>query len=58
VARDVLIIGRFNFKKADEEKNAENLLILKGNKPLVHAYIRNYGEHRGHSEVYTGRMRR
>jgi len=50
-----LITGSFNFTKAAEEKNAENLLILKGNKPLVDRYIRNFEEHKGHSEEYLGK---
>ena len=58
VDRNVLITGSFNFTKAAEENNAENLLIMKGNKPLADAYIRNYNEHKGHSEVYMGRMSR
>jgi phosphatidylserine/phosphatidylglycerophosphate/cardiolipin synthase-like enzyme len=58
VDRNVLITGSFNFTKAAEEKNAENLLIMKGNKPMIDAYIRNFGEHKGHSEVYVGRMSR
>jgi hypothetical protein len=33
-------------------------MIMKGNKPLVDAYIRNFNEHKGHSEVYVGRMNR
>jgi phosphatidylserine/phosphatidylglycerophosphate/cardiolipin synthase-like enzyme len=58
VDRNVLITGSFNFTKAAEEKNAENLLIMKGNKPLVDAYIRNFSEHKEHSDVYVGRMSR
>jgi phosphatidylserine/phosphatidylglycerophosphate/cardiolipin synthase-like enzyme len=58
VDRNVLITGSFNFTKAAEEKNAENLLIMKGNKPLIDAYIRNFAEHKGHSDVYMGRMSR
>ena len=53
--RVTLISGSFNFTKAAEEKNAENLLIIKGNKPLTGRYIKNYLEHRSHSELYTGR---
>jgi DNA repair protein RadC len=30
-----LITGSFNFTRAAEEKNAENLLVIKNNKPLV-----------------------
>jgi hypothetical protein len=41
--------------KAAEKMNAENLLILKGNRPLVDRYIRNFDEHKGHSEVYQGK---
>ncbi len=50
--RSTVITGSFNFTKAAEEKNAENLLILKGNKPLVERYIKNFEEHMGHSEAY------
>lgn len=53
--RSILITGSFNFTKAAEEKNAENLLILKGNKPLVDRYIRNFEEHKAHSEGYQGK---
>jgi phosphatidylserine/phosphatidylglycerophosphate/cardiolipin synthase-like enzyme len=47
-----LITGSFNFTKAAEEKNAENLLIMKGNKTLVEMYIKNFNEHKSHSESY------
>lgn len=49
---EVLITGSFNFSKAAEEKNAENLLVIKGNKPLIEKYMENFKEHRGHSEPY------
>jgi phosphatidylserine/phosphatidylglycerophosphate/cardiolipin synthase-like enzyme len=52
IDRETLITGSFNFKKKAEKKNAENLLVLKGNKPLVDRYIQNFNEHKGHSEVY------
>jgi phosphatidylserine/phosphatidylglycerophosphate/cardiolipin synthase-like enzyme len=55
IDRSTLITGSFNFTKAAEENNAENLLIIKGNKPLVDRYIQNFNEHRGHSERYVGR---
>lgn len=55
IDRATLITGSFNFTKAAEEKNAENLLVLKGNKPLVQEYLRNFEEHKKHSEEYTGR---
>lgn len=55
IDRSTLITGSFNFTKAAEEKNAENMLVIKGNKPLVERYIRNLEEHKGHSEVYLGK---
>ncbi len=50
-----LITGSFNFTKAAEEKNAENLLVLKGDPDLVRKYLANFEEHLGHSERYEGR---
>lgn len=46
-----VITGSFNFTKAAEEKNAENLLIIK-DKALAKHYRENWGQHRGHSETY------
>jgi len=50
IDRQSLITGSFNFTKAGEERNAENLLVMKGNKPLLSQYIRNFEEHLQHSE--------
>ena len=50
-----LITGSFNFTKATEEKNAENLLVIKDDAELVKKYIANFEEHIGHSERYEGR---
>ena len=55
IDQSTLITGSFNFTKAAEEKNAENLLILKGNAPLVERYIQNFEEHKGHSQEYSGK---
>lgn len=55
IDHSVLITGSFNFTKAAEENNAESLLILKGNKPLVDRYIINFEEHKSHSEGYQGK---
>jgi phosphatidylserine/phosphatidylglycerophosphate/cardiolipin synthase-like enzyme len=51
---NVVITGSFNFTKAGEQSNAENLLILRSAK-LAARYIENFLEHRGHSEPYAGR---
>lgn len=48
-----MITGSFNFTKAAEEKNAENLLIIK-DKDLAGKYIENWKNQAGHSEVYKG----
>lgn len=45
IDRQTLITGSFNFTKAAEEKNAENLLVLKGNRALVDSYMLNFEEH-------------
>ncbi len=55
IDRKTLITGSFNFTKAAEEKNAENLLIISGNSPLVNRYIQNFELHKNHSERYYGR---
>ena len=55
IDRNTLITGVFNFTKAAEDKNAENLLIIKGNKPLVDRYIQNFNEHKEHSDKFPGR---
>ena len=52
IDRVTLIAGSFNFTRAAEEKNAENLLVIKGNKELVERYIKNFDEHKGHSSSY------
>jgi hypothetical protein len=47
----LLITGSFSFTKAAEQKNAENLLIIKS-KELAKTYIDNWMKHREHSEKY------
>ena len=46
-----VITGSFNFTKAAEEKNAENLLIIKSAE-LSKKYLDNWNRHRDHSERY------
>lgn len=55
IDRQTLITGSFNFTRAAEERNAENLLVIRGNKPLCERYIQNFVKHKNHSEVYHGR---
>jgi phosphatidylserine/phosphatidylglycerophosphate/cardiolipin synthase-like enzyme len=51
---ETVITGSFNFTKAAEESNAENLLIIHDRK-LADRYVKNWQEHDRHSEVYMGR---
>lgn len=53
---ETLITGSFNFTKAAEENNAENLLVIH-DKRLAARYTKNWQEHERHSEVYEGRGR-
>jgi len=54
IDKAVLITGSFNFTKAAEEKNAENLLVIRS-KELASTYIENWQRHKEHSERYSGR---
>jgi phosphatidylserine/phosphatidylglycerophosphate/cardiolipin synthase-like enzyme len=47
-----ILTGSFNFTKAAEEKNAENLLII-NDANLAKAYLQNWHAHEQHSEQYT-----
>jgi phosphatidylserine/phosphatidylglycerophosphate/cardiolipin synthase-like enzyme len=51
---NIVITGSFNFTKAAEESNAENMLILRDAK-LADRYLSNWSDHKAHSEVYAGR---
>lgn len=53
IDRNTLISGSFNFSKAAEDKNAENLLVIKGNQPLIFQYIQNFDHHKRHSEPFN-----
>jgi len=53
---ETVITGSFNFTKAAEEKNAENLLIIH-DKKIASLYAKNWQDHARHSEVYVGRGR-
>ena len=54
IDKEIVITGSFNFTKAAEEKNAENLLILK-NRKLAETYLKNWNKHKDHSEPYRER---
>ena len=54
IDQETVITGSFNFTKAAEEKNAENLLVIKS-KELANVYLENWYKHKEHSEEYGGR---
>jgi phosphatidylserine/phosphatidylglycerophosphate/cardiolipin synthase-like enzyme len=53
---ETVITGSFNFTKAAEENNAENLLVIR-DREMADLYARNWQEHERHSEPYLGRGR-
>jgi phosphatidylserine/phosphatidylglycerophosphate/cardiolipin synthase-like enzyme len=54
IDRDTIITGSYNYTKAAEEKNAENILIIKNDKALFSQYLENYETHQEHSSKNTG----
>lgn len=54
-ANPVVITGSMNFTYSGQFKNAENLLILRGNKPLAEAYAANWVRHKNHASPYANR---
>lgn len=48
-ASPTVVTGSMNFTYSGQFKNAENLLILRGNKPLADAYSANWQRHRNHA---------
>jgi phosphatidylserine/phosphatidylglycerophosphate/cardiolipin synthase-like enzyme len=51
---ETLLTGSFNFTKAAQEKNGENLLIIR-DPALAAQYTQNWDTHRQHSQPYVGR---
>lgn len=50
--RPVLVTGSFNFTHAAQSRNAENLLIIRGNQRLTQAYLENWQRHHSHATPY------
>ena len=49
---ETVITGSFNFTKAAEERNAENVLVIRGNKELARLYLQNWQWRWDASEAY------
>jgi phosphatidylserine/phosphatidylglycerophosphate/cardiolipin synthase-like enzyme len=47
-----VITGSFNFTKAAEDHNAENMLVIDGDPELVAKYTANWKAHERHSTAY------
>ncbi len=52
-----VITGSYNFTWSAQARNAENLLILRGNVPLVRRYLDNWRRHRDEAERMSGANR-
>ena len=50
---ETVLTGSFNFTKAAEDRNAENLLVIH-DRAIAEEYRKNWEVHRGHSEGYSG----
>lgn len=48
---ETVITGSFNFSKAAEEDNAENVLVIRDAK-IAKQYVENWSEHKQHSDVH------
>jgi phosphatidylserine/phosphatidylglycerophosphate/cardiolipin synthase-like enzyme len=51
IDQETVITGSFNFTKAAEEKNAENVLVIRS-KELAKIYMENWNKHKEHSTMY------
>lgn len=51
LGHDRIITGSFNFTRAAEEKNSENLLVIQ-NEPLATQYLMNWQQHAKHATAY------
>ncbi|MDP2829091.1 MAG: phospholipase D family protein [Sulfuricellaceae bacterium] len=54
-AQAVVVTGSFNFTHAAQFRNAENLLVFRGNPQLTLAYLDNWRLHRKHAQPFETR---
>lgn len=52
IDQSTVITGSMTFTKAAEERNEENLLVIRGDASLGKKYFFKFQEHLGHSEAY------
>lgn len=51
IDRRTIITGSYNFTKAAEQENAENVLFIRGAEELMSKYIENFDKHRTHARA-------
>lgn len=49
----VVVTGSYNYTFSAQARNAENLVILRGNPPLARAYLANWRRHRAEAVPYA-----
>jgi phosphatidylserine/phosphatidylglycerophosphate/cardiolipin synthase-like enzyme len=49
---DTVVTGSYNFTKAAQFKNAENVLVIHGNRALAQQYQANWQRHRLHAQPF------
>lgn len=49
----VVVTGSYNFSFSAQARNAENLVILRGNAPLARAYLNNWRRHHDDARPYA-----
>ncbi len=52
-ATAAVITGSFNFTRSAQQRNAENLLILRGNPALLRSYLDNWQRHQAQAIPYA-----
>lgn len=52
-AHPVVLTGSYNYTWSAQARNAENLLILRDNRPLADAYLRNWRRHQREAELFN-----
>jgi phosphatidylserine/phosphatidylglycerophosphate/cardiolipin synthase-like enzyme len=56
IDQHTIITGSFNFTKAAEHSNAENVLVI-DDQPMASKYLQNFREHEKHARKYEGLKR-
>ena len=51
----VVVSGSFNFTWSAQYRNAENLMIMRGNAALAKQFLHNWERHQSQASVFTGR---